>query len=62
MTPVDEKTPALADLTTPQPESDDPAYRAWTARKIEAALTEDRANPERRLAERAVWRKHGLER
>jgi len=62
MSAIDETRPDLRALTTPQAESDDPAHRAWSTAKIEAALTADRAHPGKRLSERAVWRKYGLER
>ena len=48
-------------LTRAEPESDDPDYQGWVRREIEAAVASNKAHPERRIPQRDIWKKHGLE-
>ncbi len=56
---TEEKRNELDELTTPQPDSDDPAYLAHVQKKIE----QGRADFEngRTLSEKEVWKELGVE-
>ena len=51
----------LEAMTQAETESDDPDYHAWVRREIETAVASNRTHPERRIPQRDMWKKHGLE-
>lgn len=51
----------LEAMTRAEAESSDPDYQAWVRREIEAAVASNKAHPERRIPQRDMWKKHGLE-
>jgi hypothetical protein len=51
----------LSDILRPVPESQNPEYLAWKAAKIKQALTSAKASPEKRIPQRKIWKKFGLE-
>ena len=53
------KSPTLEEATTPQPDSDDPAYLAWKEATIRAALKEADENPDDVLTQEQMREKYG---
>ncbi|MBT4046055.1 MAG: hypothetical protein HOF11_21325 [Rhodospirillaceae bacterium] len=51
----------LDDLVRDVQPSQDPAYLAWRDAKIARALKAAEAAPERRIPQREIWKKFGLE-
>ena len=61
MSKLKSNTSILETMTQAEPESNDPDYQAWVRREIEAAVASNKAHPERRIPQRDMWKKHGLE-
>ncbi len=52
---------APRELTSPQPDSTDPAYQAWKKRKIQAAIKHADEYPDDGVTEEEIWQKFGLD-
>ena len=61
MANVEQQNLDYEELTTAQPESDNPEYMSWKRRKIEAAKQNADEHPDVFLTEEEVWQKHNLD-
>lgn len=57
----DLKTSKLKELTKTHSESTNSDYLAWRDTKVEDALSDDKANPDQRISQHAMWEKFKLE-
>jgi len=62
MDQTSDKPLTVEEATTPQPESEHPAYAAWKDAKIRAALAEADADPDDTVTLEQMWKKHGVDR
>ena len=60
MSKIIDKSAELDELTKAGPESQDPAYLAWVAGKVEQGR-QDLADPAKRHSEAEIWKEHGFE-
>ena len=61
MANVEQKNLDYEELTTAQPEPDNPEYMSWKRRKIESAKQNADEHPDDFLTEEEVWQKHNLD-